>query len=145
MPTGRAQETNPKRMDALVIEDDEYTRIEVVTALERLGLTVHASSRAGEGLAAIETGSPKLIFLDIALEQSDAVDVIKGLGARHYPGTVQLFSSHPRLLDAIQRIALRYKLKVRPPIAKPLDPETIAHVVAEVGLGRGKAAAHPAG
>lgn len=132
----------PTQIDALVVEDDEDTRIEVSGVLEGLGLTVSAFGNAAEALAAIDAGSPRIVFLDIALEQSDAVDVIKGLGARKFPGAVQLFSSHPRLLEAMQRIALRYQLKlVRPPLAKPLGRETIVGVVTQAGLRAGPAAA----
>jgi DNA-binding NtrC family response regulator len=135
MPTAHLRKANSRKVNAFVIEDDEHTRSAVSAALEKLGLAVQAFDNAGEALAALDDAAPKIIFLDIALNQSDAVDVIKGLGQRHYAGTVQLFSSHPRLLDAIQRIAVRYRLTVRSPLPKPLRDELITQIIAEVGLG----------
>src|SRR6185312_12574795 len=120
MTNRHAHEANAKRTDVLVIEDELSTRTEVSAALGKLGLSVVAFDNAGEALTAVDECLPKIIFLDVALNQSDAVDVIKGLSERHYSGTVQLFSSHPRLLDAIQRIALRYRVTLQPPVAKPL-------------------------
>jgi DNA-binding NtrC family response regulator len=134
MTDGHAQQTSSKRLDALVIEDELSIRTQVSAALGKLGLSVVAFDNAGEALTAVDEHQPKIIFLDVALNQSDAVDVIKGLSERHYSGTVQLFSSHPRLLEAIQRIALRYRLTLQPPIAKPLYDEAIAQIVASAGL-----------
>jgi DNA-binding NtrC family response regulator len=127
------------KLDALVVEDDVQTCADVTAALEHLGLRVVSSDNAHVALAAVDAGPPKIIFLDVALKQSDAIDVIKGLSERNYAGLVQLFSGHPRLLDAIQRIALRYRLNVRPPLPKPLQPEMIAQAVAEASRERASA------
>jgi DNA-binding NtrC family response regulator len=139
MPIGHSRKA---RADAFVIEDEAQTRDEVTHSLETLGLGVAAFDNASDALAQIDAGAPKIIFLDVALNQSDAVDVIKGLGERKYDGVVQLFSGHPRLLDAIQRIALRYRLAVRPPIPKPLTDEAIAGIVMELGIAGRPVVAH---
>ena len=142
MAIAHAEKANSKQTDALVIEDDAHTCIAVASALEKLGLAVASFDNAGEALAAVDERPPKIIFLDIALKQSDAVDVIKGLGERNYAGSLQLFSGHPRLLDAIQRIAGRYRLSLRPPLPKPLDDAVIARVIAEAGI-RGEGVSAP--
>ena len=81
MTSGHAHEANSKRSDALVIEDELSVRTEVSAALGKLGLSVVAFDNAGEALTAVADCQPKIIFLDVALNQSDAVDVIKGLGS----------------------------------------------------------------
>lgn len=78
MTNGHAHEANSKRSDALVIEDELSVRTEVSAALGKLGLSVVAFDNAGEALTAVDECQPKIIFLDVALNQSDAVDVIKG-------------------------------------------------------------------
>jgi DNA-binding NtrC family response regulator len=78
MPTAHLRKANSRKVNAFVIEDDEHTRSAVSAALEKLGLAVQAFDNAGEALAALDDAAPKIIFLDIALNQSDAVDVIKG-------------------------------------------------------------------
>jgi DNA-binding NtrC family response regulator len=134
MPAKVAKIPITDRADAFVI-DDENAMCEIVTAaLGKLGLTVASFDNAAAALAALDRQAPKIIFLDIALKQSDAIDVIKGLSESDFAGIVQLFSSHKKLLAPIQRIAMRYRLAVSPPLAKPLKPEAIRRVVAEAGI-----------
>lgn len=57
------------------------------------GLVVQSFHAAADAVAALdEHGHPDIVFLDIALGESDAVEVIRSLGAKHYTGTVQLMS-----------------------------------------------------
>jgi DNA-binding NtrC family response regulator len=133
---------NSNRPDAFVIEDATSIRVAVSRALEDLGLAVAGFDNAKQALAAFDQHPPKIIFLDIVLKESDATDVIKGLNERHYSGTVQLFSGQPRLIDAIQRVAVRYGLTTRPPLTKPLQRGVIAKIIAETGLRGSSRAAH---
>jgi CheY-like chemotaxis protein len=126
---------NPERPDAFVIDDEHNDCRAVSSVLNELGLAVATFESAAQALTALDRHPPKVIFLDIALRQSDAIDVLKGLGERNYPGIVQLFSANARLLEPIQRIALRRHLTVRPPQLKPLAKEIIAQAVAAAGLG----------
>jgi DNA-binding NtrC family response regulator len=132
----------PRPVDAFVVDDENEICLTVSTELRKLGLTVATYDNAGDALAALAGRAPRLIFLDVALRQSDAIDVIKGLGERQYTGVVQLFSSHRRLLDPIRRIAVRYHLTISPPLTKPLGHDAIRRVVAEAGMIRATPAAH---
>jgi DNA-binding NtrC family response regulator len=125
----------PQPSEAFVIDDEKDVCLAVSMALSKLGLTVAVYDNAKDALAALDSGVPKIIFLDVALKQSDAIDVIKGLGERQFTGLVQLFSGNPRLLEPIRRIAVRYHLAVRQPLPKPLRREAIAQAVAEAGGG----------
>lgn len=142
MAGGGAKSPIPERPAAFVIDDDQTVRVAVSSALKGLGLTVATFDNANGALAAFDQWQPSIIFLDIALKQSDAVDVIAGLGKRHYTGILQLFSKNLRLLAPIHRIAARHNFTLRPPLPKPLGRETIAQVIAETGIG-GCAAAAP--
>lgn len=49
-----------------------------------------------------------MIFLDVALINSDAIDVLNGLGKRKYRGLVHLMSGgRAALLEAVQRLGVR--------------------------------------
>ncbi|MGH7914132.1 MAG: response regulator [Candidatus Binataceae bacterium] len=138
---GGAASSKPQPPKAFIIDDEKDVCLAVSMVLSKLGLTVAMYDNAKDALAALDRGTPKIIFLDVALKQSDAIDVIKGLGERQYTGLVQLFSGNPRLLEPIRRIATRYHLAVRQPLSKPLRREAIAQAVAEAGVGAAVAAA----
>jgi DNA-binding NtrC family response regulator len=121
----------PSAPIAFVIDDERGICLFVGKVLEKLGFAVSTFSKADEALAALGRLAPKIIFLDIALKQSDAIDVIKGLGEQRYAGIIQLMSGNPRLLEAIQRVAERDRLNIRPPLSKPFKGEAIRQVIAE--------------
>ena len=77
-------------------------------------------------LRALKHCSPAIIFLDIALGGSDAIEVIRMLGQRGYRGVVQLMSgSNPAILEDVRRIGERHKLIMRPPLKKPFRIDAI--------------------
>jgi DNA-binding NtrC family response regulator len=124
---------------ALVIDDERDICQLVAATLGQLGIDSATFSTAKPAVAAIDQRWPAIIFLDVALEQSDAYDVIKGLGEKHYDGIVQLMSSgRPWLLQALQRLATRHGLTLCPPIQKPVKDATIRAVIASVGLAGGR-------
>lgn len=120
---------------ALVIDDDWDICQLVATTLGKLGIESASFSAAKPAVASIDRRWPAIIFLDVALEQSDAYDVIRGLSEKHYDGMVQLMShARPWLLQALQRLAMRHALNACPPLQKPLQGDTIRQVIAAVGL-----------
>jgi len=133
-----AQSATPAVADAplaFVIDDEQGICLAISLALKKLGLAVATFDNAKAALAALDGRAPEIIFLDIALKQSDAIDVIKGLGERRYAGIVQLMSGNPRLLEAIQRVAERDRLNIRAPLPKPFRAEAVRQVIAETGIG----------
>jgi hypothetical protein len=134
-------ETSPRAHDAsestfaLVIDDEKNISELVATTLGELGIESATFSTAKSAVASIDQRWPEIIFLDVALEQSDAYDVIRGLSEKHYDGIVQLMSSgRPWLLAALQRLATRHGLRLCPPIQKPVRSDMIRAVIASVGL-----------
>jgi EAL domain-containing protein (putative c-di-GMP-specific phosphodiesterase class I)/CheY-like chemotaxis protein len=116
---------------AFVIDDEEGICRYMALALTALGLKAHTFSSAEPAFAALQTGHPHIVFLDIALKGSDAVDVIRRLGEVNFAGTVQLMSgSDVILLDDVRRIGDRHGLKMRPPLQKPVRPDAIREAVA---------------
>jgi len=106
---------------ALIIDDQEGICRIVATALAGVGVESATYATANPAIAALDRRRPDVIFLDVALEQSDAIDVIKGLSEKHYTGIVQLMSGgRLPLLEAMQRIGERYGLVLRPALRKPL-------------------------
>ena len=64
--------------------------------------------------------APDLLFLDVALEGSDAINVIRALSAQRYCEVIQLISGRDQpLLDQIKRIGEQHGLTMLPSLRKP--------------------------
>lgn len=125
-----AREGSSPVADAFVIDDEAGICRFVSIALGNLGLTSESYHTAPTAVAALERGHPDIVFLDIALEGSDAIDVLRALGERRYAGVVQLMSgSNTDLLDDVRRIGARHGLVMRPPLQKPFRTEAVRQVV----------------
>jgi len=121
----------------LIIDDQEEVCRAVATALAGVGVESDAYATAKPAIASLDERRPDVVFLDVALEQSDAIDVIKGLSEKHYTGTVQLMSSgRLPLLEAVQRIGARYGLVVRPALHKPFRGEDLHQAIVSLGLAK---------
>jgi DNA-binding NtrC family response regulator len=118
---------------ALVIDDQEAISRFIANALAGLEVDSETYGTAKPAIASLDQRRPDIIFLDIALEQSDAIDVIKGLSERHYTGIVQLISGgRPWLIDVVQRTGKRYGLNLRPPLQKPIGVAALQESIVSV-------------
>jgi len=118
---------------AIVIDDDANIRDFVGATLREIGMKAAGYMTAKQALASIDTSHPAIIFLDVALLSSDAIDVIRGLSERRYAGVVQLMSGgRPSLLEAIGRIGVRHRMRLAPPLNKPFGREAIVQVIASL-------------
>jgi DNA-binding NtrC family response regulator len=123
---------------ALIIDDQETVCQLVAGVLTSLGMEFATYATAKPAIASLDQRRPDIIFLDVALEQSDAIDVIKGLSTKHYTGIVQLMSGgRLPLLEAMKRIGERYGLAIRPALQKPLRSDEVRRAVDSAGLGGG--------
>jgi EAL domain-containing protein (putative c-di-GMP-specific phosphodiesterase class I) len=120
----------------MIVEDEPDNRAIILRVLNGYGLAAVEFASVGNALASLTGDSPKVIFLDVSLEGSDAVEAIHGLAARKFDGSVQLISGGrgPILLEQINKIGERHGLQVRPPIARPFGGNAIRRVVQEEGL-----------
>jgi CheY-like chemotaxis protein len=73
--------------------------------------------------------SPDLLFLDVALQGSDAIDVVRALREQCFRGAVQLVSGHHGLLEHIKRVGERYGLRMLAPVHKPFRAGQIEQIV----------------
>jgi EAL domain-containing protein (putative c-di-GMP-specific phosphodiesterase class I) len=79
--------------------------------------------------AGLSKRTPGIVFLDISLEGSDAIDGLRVLAKFKFPGLVQLISGADReLLDDVRHVGQQYSLRMLPPLSKPLDPDRVKTV-----------------
>jgi FixJ family two-component response regulator len=112
---------NPYDVRLAFVLDDE---VRLGAALSKMMATIGISARsfiaAAEFLSALEDEKPDLIFLDLALGESDAVEVIRQLEARKFTGRVMLISGRDaRTLLDVERIGREHGLDMLPSLPKP--------------------------
>ena len=120
---------------ALVIDDDARVYEFVAATLAEHGMKVESFQTAKPALAAVDAAPPAVIFLDVALLNSDAIDVLNGLGKRNYRGTVHLMSGgRAALLEAVQRLGVRNGVTFGPALMKPVTRAAIVEAITRMNL-----------
>ena len=118
---------------AFVIDDDIAVQQFVTTTLLAHGFSIEGFTTAGPALAALGNEHPVIIFLDVALLNSDAIDVLVGLGRLNYCGVVHLMSAGRRqLVEAVQRLGVRHGVNLAEPLGKPVEHRAILDAIANL-------------
>jgi EAL domain-containing protein (putative c-di-GMP-specific phosphodiesterase class I)/ActR/RegA family two-component response regulator len=122
---------------AFVVDDEDGICQLITMTLATMGVEAEKFHNAQDAVAALDSRLPAIIFLDVALQGSDAIDVIRGLGERGYGGIVQLMSgSNVNLLEDVRRVGARHGLDMRPPLTKPFRAEAIRHIISSAHLAQ---------
>lgn len=133
--TAASQPAAALRPQVFVIDDEEGICKFVSAAVASFDYQADYFTSAPLALRALNHCSPAIIFLDLALGGSDAIEVIRMLGQRGYRGVVQLMSgSDQAILEDVRRIGERHKLIMRPPLKKPFRIEAIRQVLADAPI-----------
>jgi EAL domain-containing protein (putative c-di-GMP-specific phosphodiesterase class I) len=128
----------------LIVDDEAALRKVVARTLATYGVSSTEMSTAAAVLRFVEVQHPKVIFLDVSLEGSDAIDAIRGLAECRFSGAIQLMSGHrPSVLEDIRKVGEHYGLAMRPPITKPFRVDAIRAVVHEEHLAGAVASQRP--
>lgn len=119
-------------MACFVVDDEPGIQNIIAAAAEGFGFQVERFRSAAKALAALETTKPSLLFLDVSLEGSDAIDVIRGLGEAGFRGAVQLMSGKdPVTLSEVKLVGERHNLVMLPALQKPFRLEAVRRIVRE--------------
>jgi DNA-binding NtrC family response regulator len=118
---------------AFVIDDEVEIRQLVATTLADRGYKTESFVTAKDALLALGCNHPAVIFLDVALLQSDAIDVLIGLGAEKYSGVVYLMSGgRPELVEAVRRLGVRHGVTLAPSLNKPFGRAAVVQALAGI-------------
>ena|GEM_PF-124895 len=108
---------------AFVLDDEAQIGALVCKVLETCGLTSRQFTSPTPFLAEIKASPPELVVLDLALGQSDAVEVIHNLEVAKYRGKVLLISGRDETtLNEITQIGEKHGLIMLSPLKKPFRP-----------------------
>ncbi len=83
------------------------------------------------------SGKPAdLIFIDVPLDATDALETIGALAQSGYPGAVQLMSHRgSAVMDRVRKIGEQKKLRMLPSLKKPFDAAAIQKILLELKIG----------
>ncbi len=116
----------------LIVDDEPNVRLMLQTALESVGYEV---IEAGDGQAALERlrgsrASPAcdLILLDLLMPKMDGMELLRQLRAQGNIVPVVILTAHGSIPEAVEAM----KLGAIDFLAKPLTPDALRRVVAEV-------------
>jgi EAL domain-containing protein (putative c-di-GMP-specific phosphodiesterase class I)/CheY-like chemotaxis protein len=116
----------------MIIEDEAGIRSIISRALSGHGITASEFGDVQGAIASLAKDQPKVIFLDVSLQDSDAIDAIRELAERKFSGAVQLISGQSaETLAEIKKIGERHGLRMCLPIAKPFTADAIYRVIAQ--------------
>lgn len=107
----------------LVIDDDEFVRTGLAADLAREGFTVFSAAGGEEALAMLKRQPVDLVLCDLVLGDLDGIEVLRRIKSNWPDTAVVMITGHASIrnaLDALRSGAADY-------IAKPADPEEVAH------------------
>jgi len=105
---------------AFVLDDEARLGIALCKVLASMGIESRQFVDADAFLGQLEPCNPDLVFLDLALGHSDAIEVIHQLEARRFKGRVMLISGRDMgTLLEVERIGKSHGLTMLPSLPKP--------------------------
>jgi EAL domain-containing protein (putative c-di-GMP-specific phosphodiesterase class I)/FixJ family two-component response regulator len=130
------------RYNCVVIDDDPDICALISHVLSKIGVTSRSLASADALERTLKEPHPEVIFLDVALDRSDAIDGIRILRQGAFAGAVQLISGKDaELLKDIKTIGERHGLKMLDPLRKPFRSENLRQIFAG-GRSEASAKAH---
>ncbi len=117
-------------LTCFIVDDEPAIQNLLAGALAPFGCKPECYKSAQGVLVALKRMRPHLVFLDVSLEGSDAIDVIRGLSEAKFSGRVQLISGKdPQTLRDLQLIGERHSLSMLPPLQKPFRINAVRQIV----------------
>jgi EAL domain-containing protein (putative c-di-GMP-specific phosphodiesterase class I)/FixJ family two-component response regulator len=111
---------------AYVLDDEPYIAAIICKVLTACGLAPRQFTSATPFLSAVKDSPAELLVLDLALGQSDAIDIIRQLEVLKYQGKVLLISGRDvTVLNEVTRIGEKHGLAMLPPLKKPFRPADV--------------------
>ena len=122
----------PKR-HAIIVDDDVGICKALSFTMRKLGFETAEAASLAQLDAALAERTPELIFLDLSLGQSGAMDVLPILAKRSFAGYVQLMSGRSQtVMDQVAAAGDEYGLKMLPSLPKPFRMTVVKDVVASL-------------
>jgi len=125
----------------LIVEDEPGIQEFMAKVLQLSGISSTLCSNASEMLKYIQEKEVRLIFLDLALEGSDAIEVLHSLSELKFRGTIQLMSGRGHdVMAHIFKIGEELGFRMLEPLMKPFKTSAIRQILSNENMMIEKAA-----
>jgi CheY-like chemotaxis protein len=126
-------------MSVLLVEDDADTRTMIATVLHARGADVRIASSVAQACTMLEDGAVDLILTDIAMPERDGFSLVRhlqrdGNGLSKIPVIALTALGRPE--DEANILAAGFRAYAR----KPIEPQRLTELVANIATSRGAAA-----
>lgn len=111
----------------LIVDDDKLTRWSLSRVLARVGYRTREATTVAEGLAAIRTGAPDAVLLDVVLPDGDGFSMLHEIRGLHPRLPVIVMTAHAS--EETERMSR--SLGARSHLVKPCNPAEVCAVLAE--------------
>jgi EAL domain-containing protein (putative c-di-GMP-specific phosphodiesterase class I) len=119
-----------------VVDSDSSIRSFLSLVLHGVGVDTEEFVHGKSVEAGLSTREPSLVFLNIALESSEAIETVIALGRRGYSGHIQLMSTRgSAVLAHVKSIGEQHRLQMLPVLKKPFETNTIIKILQDLKLG----------
>jgi EAL domain-containing protein (putative c-di-GMP-specific phosphodiesterase class I) len=119
-----------------LVDADESMRHFLSLVLHGAGIDTEEFADGPSFRAALARRAPTLVFLDIGLESTDAIECVIALGRLGYAGNVQLMSGRgAAVLEHVKSIGEQNRLQMLPILKKPFETGTIVQILHSLKLG----------
>jgi DNA-binding response OmpR family regulator len=126
----RAQAPARTESYCIIVDDDPGICRAIAFTLHKLGFETSEAASPAALRSALVQRTPQLIFLDLGLGQSGALDVLPILADRGYRGFVQLMSGRTQeTLDEVSGKGDDLGLRMLPALPKPFRMGTVKELV----------------
>jgi EAL domain-containing protein (putative c-di-GMP-specific phosphodiesterase class I) len=120
-----------------VVDSDASIRHFLSLILHGAGIDTEEFADGQSLSAALAKCTPDAVFLNIALESSDAIECVVALGSRGYSGYVQLMSNRgSAVLAHVKSIGDQHRLLMLPALKKPFETGAIVKILQDLKLGQ---------
>lgn len=113
------------------MEDSASVRNTVTAVIAKTGMTYAVAGSLVEMQELHLTGATSLILLDLALDRSDAIEVLRYLAARGFDGSIVPMSGQDdAVVGYVTQVGLEAGLRICPALKKPFRIEALRRVLA---------------
>ena len=114
----------------LIVDDDPLATRMIGGVAERCGYTVQAAATEAEAVTALEDWKPDAIVLDVAIGNSDAIEVMSQFKRKQCSAPIVVISSYgDHYLVPVCRYGAANGLRIAERLSKPLHLPTLENTL----------------
>ena len=139
VPSPSIDPARPARTGApicFLVDQEPSMRHFLSLVLHGLGIDTVEFADGAALREALTDKKPDLVFHDVSLESTDAIESVLALGKSGFRGPTQLMSNRgSAVLEHIKTIGVQNALHMLPVLKKPFETDTLVKIVSQLKLG----------